>query len=151
MINQFSKDFPRTNPIPEKRFIFALFYGDFAIIPLLSSESAGCHFTISYLVSLTLLLSIFMLKKLIMRKLPTQQRLKELVVGNFLNVFSLLVILAMVTGFTGVVAYHFQTINENSKSNIKKAPADYWKDLLVIATLETVFRWTPFIKNPTLR
>ena len=86
-----------------------------------------------------------------MRKLPTQQRLKELVVGNFLNLFSLLVILAMVTFFTGVVAYHFQTINENSKYNLKKAPLDYWKDLLVIATLETIFQLTPFINNPALR
>ena len=86
-----------------------------------------------------------------MRKLPTQQRLKEMVVGNFLNVLSLLIILALVTFFTGVVTYHFQTINENSKSNIKKAPVDYWKDLLMIATLETIFQLTPFINNPALR
>ena len=120
---------------------YALFYGDSAIIPLLSSESAGRHFTISYLVSLSLLLSIFMLKKLIMRKLPTQQRLKELVVGNFLSVFSLLIILATVTCQPWVVAFHFQTINENSKSNIKKTPVEYWKDLLIIATGDKFFKW----------
>ena len=89
-----------------------------------------------------------------MRKLPTQQRLKELVVGNFLNFFSLLIILSMVTCLTMAVVLHFQTINENSimaKSDIKKAPIDYWKDLLMIAAVETIFQLTPFIINPALR
>ena len=86
-----------------------------------------------------------------MRKLPTQQRLKELVVGNFLNVFSLVFILAIVACLTWVVAYHFQTIKENSKSEIKKDPVDYWKDLLMIATVETLFQLIPFINNPALR
>ena len=81
-----------------------------------------------------------MSKKVIMRKLPTQQRLKELVVGNFLSVFSLLIILATVTCQPWVVAFHFQTINENSKSNIKKTPVEYWKDLLIIATGDKFFK-----------
>ena len=37
-----------------------------------------------------------------------------------------------------------------SKSDIKKAPIDYWKDLLMIAAVETIFQLTPFIINPAL-
>ena len=130
---------------------YALFYGDSAIIPLLSSESAGSHFVIAYLASLALLLFIFIVKKLIMRKLTTQQRLKEMVVGNFLNLSSLLIILAMGTCFTWIATYHSTIIDENSKSNIKKTPIQYWKDLLMIATVESIFQLTPLINNPALR
>ena len=86
-----------------------------------------------------------------MRKLPTQQRLKEMVVSNFLNLSSLLIILAMATCFTWIAVYHDKIINDNSKSNIKKTPIQYWKDLLIIATVETIFQLTPFINNPALR
>ena len=133
---------------------YALFYGDTAIIPLLSSESAGMHLLVAFLVSLSLLLAIFVLKKIIMRKLQTPQKMKELVVGNFLNVFSMMIILPMVTLITGAGVFHFQTINENSimtKTDNKKAPMDYWKDLLMIAAVETIIQLTPFIINPALR
>jgi hypothetical protein len=133
---------------------YALFYGDTAIIPLLSSESAESYLLVACLVSVSLLLAIFVLKKVIMRKLPTQQRLKELVVSNFLNVFSLLIILVIGTLLTGAAVFHLQTINENSitsKTDNKKAPIDYWKDLLMIAAVETIVQLTPFIINPALR
>ena len=89
-----------------------------------------------------------------MRKLQTPQKMKELVVGNFLNVFSMMIILPMVTLITGAGVFHFQTINENSqmtKADNKKAPMDYWKDLLMIAAVETIIQLTPFIINTALR
>ena len=132
----------------------ALFYGDAAIIPLLSPEPAGYHFSIASVASVTFLLFIFLFKTLILRKIPTQQKLKELVVSNFLNVFSLLLILVTVSCLTVLLLFHHNTIRENSSlpgEGTGKAPQDYWVDLLVYALVETIFQGIPFVSNQALR
>ena len=133
---------------------FALFYGGAEIVPLLSSDPAGNPFSIVYLVSLPFLISLLIYKKLKMRKLPTQQRLKELVVNNFLNVYSMIIMLAIVIIMAVTTLIHYKTITKNSilpKDKIPKSPEDYWTDLLMLAMVETMCQSIAFITNPALR
>ena len=132
----------------------ALFYGDTAIIPLLSPKPTGHHFSIVCMASVTFLFFILLFKTLILRKVPTQQRLKELVVSNFLNVINLRRIMVTVFCLTALLLVHHNTIKENSSlpgHGIGKAAQDYWVDLLVNALVETVFQGVAFISNPALR
>ena len=89
-----------------------------------------------------------------MRKLPTQQRLKELVVRNFLNVYSALLILVLLSLAAIAVLFHFYTINKNSTASeeeIQKSPEDSGKHLFVIAMIETMCQSFSFLTNPALR
>ena len=132
----------------------ALFYGDTAIIPLLSPKPVGHHFSIVSMASVTFLFFIFLFKILILRKVPTQQRLKELVVSNFLNVINLRRIMVTVFCLTALLLVHHNTIRENSSlpgEGTGKAPQDYWVDLLVYALVETIFQGIPFVSNQALR
>ena len=95
-----------------------------------------------------------MFKKLKTRNLPTQQRLKELVVTNYLNVFSMFLILVILVFLTLQLLTHKNTIKKNSslaKDKTEKSPDDYWVDLLIIAVVETVIQLISFITNPALR
>ena len=133
---------------------FAIFFGGAAIIPQLSSEPAGNHFSILFLASMALHIFMIIFKKLKMKKLPTHQQLKEIVVGNFLNVFSRLLILAVLPVLTFGVMNHFYSIDKNSaltEEKIQKSPQEFWKNLLVLNMVETMFQSFSFLTNPALR
>ena len=133
---------------------FALFYGGAEIIPRLSTQSSGSHLSVAYSFSLSLLFLMVMFKKLKTRNLPTQQRLKELVVTNYLNVFSMFFIMVILVFLTLQLLTHKNTIQKNSslaKDKTEKSPDDYWVDLLIIAMVETVVQSISFITNPALR
>ena len=133
---------------------FAIFYGGEAIIPLLSSEPAGNHFAIADLTSIAFLIFMVFYKKLKMRKLPTQQRLKELVVSNFLNVFTILLILISLGLVTLGVLYHLYTIKKYSavsEEGIKLSSNAYWKNILIITMIETIIQSYSFLTNQALR
>ena len=133
---------------------FAIFFGGAAIIPQLSSEPAGNHFSILFLASMGLHIIMIIFKKLKKKTLPTQQRLKEIVVGNFLNVFSSLLILAVLSVLTFGLLNHFYTIHKNSavpEEKIQKSPKEFWKNLLVLNMVETMFQSFSFLTNPALR
>ena len=86
--------------------------------------------------------------------MPTQERLKEIVVSNFLNVFKLSVILFMVSLLTFGLLNHRSTIKANSEESeetIEKSAEDHWKNLMVMVVLETVIQSYSFISNPALR
>ena len=132
---------------------FAILLGGEAIIPLLSSEPAGNHFLIADLSSIAFLLLMVFYKKLVMRKLPTQQRLKELVVSNFLNVFTILIILISL-GLVTLVLYHLYTIKKYTavaEKGIKVSSNVYWKNILIISMIETMLQSYSFLTNPALR
>ena len=89
-----------------------------------------------------------------MRKLPTQQRLKELVVRNFLNVFNILLILVVLSLTAIAKLFHLYTIKKNSTASeeeIQKSPEDSVYPLLVIAMIETMCQSFSFLTNPALR
>ena len=133
---------------------FALFYGGTDILPKLSSESGGSHLTIASSVTVTFLFLMMIFKKLKTRNLPTQQRLTELVVTNFLNVFSMFFILCILIITTWRSFNHTNIIKKNSsltKDKIEKSPEDYWFDMLIIALFETLVQSVSFVTNPALR
>ena len=133
---------------------FAIFFGGAAIIPQLSSEPAGNHFSILFLASMALHIFMIIFKRLKKKTLPTQQQLKEIVVGNFLNVFSSLMILSVMSVLTFGLLNHFYTIDKNSaapEERIQKSPKESWKNLLMITMVETSFQSLSFLTNPALR
>ena len=133
---------------------FALFYGGADIIPKLSSESPGKHATISTIVFIVFHICMFMYKKLTMRKLSTLQRMKEIIVSNFLNVLNICMILFIMCLFIVGSLFHYNTIKNNStesKENIENSPDDSWKNLLVLAIIETMIQTFSLLKNPALR
>jgi hypothetical protein len=89
-----------------------------------------------------------------MRQFPSQQRLKEIVVTNFLNVFKLGVIVFMVSLLTFGLLYHRSTIKKNSEDSeetIEKSAEDHWQNLMIMVLLETIIQSYSFISNPALR
>ena len=133
---------------------FALFYGGAAIIPQLSLESAGSHLSTAYVTFIVFHIIMITYKKLTMRKLPTQQRLKEIVVSNFLNVFRIGLILVAMILLTFGLLHHLNTIKKNStatEENIQKSPEDHWKNLMMFAIIETMIQTFSFLTNPALR
>ena len=133
---------------------FALFYGGEVIIPLLSTEPAGSHFSKVFLTSVAFLIFIVMYKKMILWKLPTQQRLKERVVSNFLNIFTILIILISIGLATFVVMYHYRTIKVfGATSEEGSSPPEkvYWKNIEIFRVIETMLQSFPFITNHALR
>ena len=133
---------------------FALFYGGAEIIPKLSSESPGKHETIATIVFIVFPIIMIVYKKLTMRKLSTLQRMKEIIVSNFLNVFNVFMILFVMFLFIFGTFHHYNTIKNNSaesKENIEKVPDDSWKNLLVIALTETMIQAFSFLTNSALR
>ena len=122
---------------------FSLFYGGAAIIPQLSSESAGNHTAILFLISTVLHISMIIYKKIKMNNLSIQQMLKKVIVSNFLNVYNQLIIFFVLLLLTIFLLYHNYIIEKNStatKTEIQKSPEMYWKHLVVMALVETMFQ-----------
>ena len=127
----------------------ALFYGGEIISPELSTESAGSHFSLFYMASFAFQISILIFKSWKMRRLSTRHLLREAIVSNFLNVYSLILIIMVTLGLALNVILHSVTIEDNSDRN--ETPSDMWKNVLLISLAETVVQVVPFYRNMALR
>ena len=132
---------------------FALFYGGSAIIPLLSPSAD--NFPIAWTLSIFFHIFLIIFKKIKARKLTANQRLKEVVVTNFLNIFNnLLIFFACALLVLGAVLHYF-IIKSNSKTDQErkpfKSPEDYWTNLAFLAFIETLFQFSIFLTNHAIR
>ena len=109
---------------------------------------AGNHFNLLYLVSLTFQVSVIILKKAKMRRVSPSIKLKDIIVNNYLNIFSLFAIIFIMALLTLTIWIHFYTIEVNSAATT--APT-YWKNILFISAIETLFQSIAFVNSPALR
>ena len=126
----------------------AMFYGGDKILAHLSRESTGNHLALFMIASLSFQIVIIIFKSVKMRKLSTKHILREAIISNFLNVYSLLLIIILTFFLVSQSILHSITIEDNSTKD--GIPGDTWKSLLFIAALETVVQITPF-RNVALR
>ena len=130
---------------PLTRGPMAMFYGGEQIMADLSEQSAGNHFAIFCTASVVFQVSMLIFKSLKMRRISTRKVLREAIVSNFLNVFNLFVIISVTAVFTLYVIFYYVTINNNLERD------DAWRNLLLMALLETAVQITPFCRNIALR
>ena len=113
-----------------------------------------------------LLTTFLVFKKFQSRKISRQQKLKEMVVGNFLNIFALSAIIILLTILTVGVFDHFRsaqwkkniltqsmfrTIDINSGISDIDGRENAIKSLVFQTCLETILQLYSFIANPALR
>jgi len=130
---------------------FAMFFGGDAILAELNDETSGKHLPILYLVSTLFSFAIAMIKKHHSRKISRGQQLKELVVGNFLNLLTLSAIILFVTVLTIGLSNHFRTIDANSGVSSNAARTNAIKSLVIQTCMETFVQLYSFATNSALR
>ena len=114
---------------------FSIYYGGEAISSQLYSCSFWRWFPMKCTFSLLFQVTLFLYKTLRSGRLNVQQRLKAVLVGNLLNLNSLLTILATYLLF------------EINKDDTVMLPPS----ILAYCTILFFFQWRPFFKNHGLR
>ena len=108
----------------------------------LSTRPAGNHFNLLYIVSLIFQVAVIILKKAKMRRVSTSTNLRDIIVNNYLNIFSLLVIIGIMLLLSVTVLFH---------SAATTVTSTHWKSILVIGAMETLVQSVAFINSPALR
>ena len=121
---------------------FAMFYGGQPITGQLSTRPAGNHFNLLYLVSLIFQVAVIILKKAKMRRVTTSTKLRDIIVNNYLNIFSLFVIIGIMLMLSVTVLFH---------SAATSVTSTHWKSILFISAIETLVQTIAFVNSPALR
>ena len=77
-----------------------------------------------------------------MRRVSTSINLRDIIVNNYLNIFSLLVIIGIMLLLSVTVLFH---------SAATTVTSTHWKSILVIGAMETLVQSVAFINSPALR
>ena len=89
-----------------------------------------------------------------MRRVSTSIKLRDIIVNNYLNIFSLFAIIFIMVMLTLTVWIHFYTIEVNSAATRVDAHTTaptHWKSILFISAIETLVQAIAFVNSPALR
>ena len=77
-----------------------------------------------------------------MRRVSTSINLRDIIVNNYLNIFSLFVIIGIMLLLSVTVLFH---------SAATTVTSTHWKSILFIGAMETLVQSVAFINSPALR
>ena len=129
---------------------FALFYGGEEILDKLSNGSPGKGVPVLILSSALFQLSLYVLKKFQARGMKQYtQNLRKSLVENILNMYGIIIIVAISSISLIYIAIHHSSIKENKEVN--KSSKLVPTEILILYSLTMFCVLLPFLRNHALR